>query len=107
MKEVSFEDCFGLLVDTEYTNRKNNRLKRLIKNAQFDQPSTSVADIDYTSGRKLNKNLIKRLASCDYIADYRNMGFNPTIMSIAYCSLVSCTASSGVHGAAGNNKFFR
>lgn len=73
MKEVSFEDRFGLLVDTEYANRKNNRLKRLIKNAQFDQPSASIADIDYTSGRKLNKDLIKRLASCEYIADYRNI----------------------------------
>lgn len=73
MKEVSFEDRFGLLVDTEYTKRKNNRLKRLIKNAQFDQPSASVADIDYTSGRKLNKDLIKRLASCEYISDYRNI----------------------------------
>ena len=73
MKEVSFEDRFGLLVDTEYSNRKSNRLRRLIKNAEFDQPSASVADIDYTSGRKLNKDLIKRLASCDYIADYRNI----------------------------------
>ena len=25
MKEMSFEDRFGLLVDTEYTNRKSNR----------------------------------------------------------------------------------
>ena len=73
MKELSFEDRFGMLVDNEYTSRKNNRLKRLIKNAQFDQPSASIADIDYTSGRKLNKDLIRRLASCEYIADYRNI----------------------------------
>lgn len=73
MNEVSFEDRFGLLVDTEYSNRKNNRLKRLIKNAEFDQPTASVADIDYTSGRKLNKDLIKRLSSCGYISDYRNI----------------------------------
>ena len=73
MKEMSFEDRFGLIVDGEYTNRKNNRLKRLIRNAEFDQPSACIADIDYTSGRKLNKDLIKRLAGCDYIADYRNI----------------------------------
>ena len=30
MKEVPFEDRFGMLVDVEYSNRKNNRLKRLI-----------------------------------------------------------------------------
>ena len=37
-KEVSFEDRFGILIDIEYSNRKNNRLKRLIHNAGFDQP---------------------------------------------------------------------
>ncbi len=73
MKEISFEDRFGLLVDIEYTNRKNNRLKRLIRNAEFDQPTASIADIDYASGRKLDKDLILRLARCDYIADYRNI----------------------------------
>ena len=73
MREVPFEDRFGLLVDVEYTGRKNNRLKRLIKNAEFDQPSASVTNIDYTSGRKLNKDLTNRLANCDYIADYRNI----------------------------------
>lgn len=29
MKEVSFEDRFGLMVDIEYNNRKANSLKRL------------------------------------------------------------------------------
>lgn len=32
-KEVPFDDRFGMLVDIEYTNRKNNRLKRLIRKA--------------------------------------------------------------------------
>lgn len=73
MKEISFEDRFGLLVDMEYTNRKNNRLKRLIKYAEFDQPSVSVANIDYTLGCNLNRDRVKRLASCEYIADYRNI----------------------------------
>ena len=31
MKDIPFEDRFGMLVDVEYTSRKNNRLKRLIK----------------------------------------------------------------------------
>lgn len=73
MKEIPFDDRFGMLVDIEYTSRKNNRLKRLIKLAEFDQPEASVMDIDYTSGRKLNKSLISRLASCEYISEYRNL----------------------------------
>ncbi len=70
MNDVSFEDRFGLLVDVEYTNRKNNRLRRLIKNASFDQPQASIAGIDYHSGRKLNENLIERLSTCEYITKY-------------------------------------
>ena len=73
MKDVSFEDRFGMLVDIEYTNRKNNRLKRLIHNAELEQPDACIAGIDYKSGRKLNKSLINRLATCEYIAECRNI----------------------------------
>lgn len=73
MKEVPFEDRFGMLVDIEYTSRKNNRLKRLIKRAQFEQPDACVPDIDYKHGRKLNKTLIQNLATCDYMTEYRNI----------------------------------
>lgn len=73
MKAIDFEDRIGMMVDIEYTRRKNNRLYRLIKNAEFEQPDASITDINYSSGRKLNKDLIKRLATCEYIADFRNI----------------------------------
>ena len=90
MKEVPFEDRFGMLVDTEYSARKNNRLKRLIKHAEFEQPDASIAAIDYQSGRKLNKSLITRLATCEYITQYRNIfitgatGSGKTYMACAF-----------------------
>ena len=67
MKDISFEERFGMLVDVEYTSRKNNRLKRIIRNAELEQPDACIAGIDYRSGRKLNKALINRLATCEYI----------------------------------------
>ena len=73
MKEVPFDDRFGMLVDIEYSSRKNNRLKRLIRKADFEQPDASIAAIDYHSGRKLNKALIERMANCEYITEYRNI----------------------------------
>lgn len=73
MNEVSFEDRFGMLVDIEYRNRKNNSLKRLIHNAGFDQPDAYIEDINYQSGRKLNRGLIQRLATCEYITEHRNI----------------------------------
>lgn len=90
MNELDFEDRFGMIVDIEYTNRKNNRLKRLIKNAGLEQSNVSVMDIDYTSGRKLNRSLIMRLASGEYIAEHRNIfitgatGSGKTYMACAF-----------------------
>lgn len=90
MKDVPFDDRFGMLVDAEYTSRKNNRLKRLIKRAEFEQPDASIAAIDYRSGRKLNKDLIERLATCEYITEYRNIfitgatGSGKTYMACAF-----------------------
>ena len=90
MKEMPFEDRMGILVDIEYNSRKRNRLTRLIKNAHFDQPEASIVDIDYTSGRKLNKNLIRRLATGEYISEYRNIfitgatGSGKTFMACAF-----------------------
>ena len=90
MKEVSFEDRFGMLVDIEYSNRKSNSLKRLIRNADFDQPEAHIADINYTSGRKLNRTLIDRLATCEYITEHLNLfitgatGSGKTYMACAF-----------------------
>ena len=89
-KDVPFEDRFGMLVDIEYSNRKNNRQKRLIHNAGFDQPEANIMDINYTSGRKLNRELINRLATCEYISEHRNLfitgatGCGKTYMACAF-----------------------
>lgn len=90
MQDVPFEDRFGMLVDVEYTSRKNNRLKRLIRSAELEQTDACIAGIDYTSGRKSNKELIGRLATCEYIAEYRNIfitgatGSGKTYMACAF-----------------------
>ena len=73
MEELPFEDRVGMLVDVEYCSRKNNRLKKLIRGAEFDQSDASIMDINFTSGRKLNKDIIRRLATCEYIAEHHNL----------------------------------
>jgi DNA replication protein DnaC len=90
MNDVPFEDRFGMLVDIEFSSRKSNRLKRLIRKAEFDQAEAHVCDIDYTSGRKLNRPLIQRLATCEYITEHRNLfitgatGSGKTYMACAF-----------------------
>jgi len=71
--ELSFEERFSILVDAEWSSRKSNHLKRLIKNAGYSIPGASVEDIRYAPERQLNKAQILRLASCAYIEDTHNV----------------------------------
>mgnify|MGYP001769633622 CR=1 FL=1 len=55
MNDLSFEDRFSLLVDREWISRKNNHLKKLIKQAHFSETGACVEDIEYHSDRNLDK----------------------------------------------------
>jgi hypothetical protein len=55
---LSFEERFGLLVDAEWAPRKNNRLKRLIRKADYAFSGACPEDIEYHADRRLEKALI-------------------------------------------------
>jgi DNA replication protein DnaC len=73
INDMPFEERFGLIVDAEWAARKSNRLIRLIKNAGYDFPGAYVEDIEYHTDRKLDKALIERLASCNYVRECHNV----------------------------------
>jgi len=73
INDMAFEERFGLLVDAEWSARKSNRLKRLIKNANYSISGACVEDIAYHADRKLDKAMIARLASCSYIHENHNV----------------------------------
>jgi DNA replication protein DnaC len=73
MRERSFEERFGLMVDAEWVSRKNNRLARLVSGAGFSISNACIEDVEYHSDRHLNKDEIMRLATCDYIAENHNI----------------------------------
>ena len=70
---LSFEDRFGLIVDTEWSKRKNNHLTRLIRNAGFTDTNACIENIEYTADRKLDKSQISTLATCNYIQERHNI----------------------------------
>ena len=71
--KFSFDERFGLLVDTEWTTRKNNRLKRLIYRADFPISGACIEDVEYRADRKLNREQIIQLSTCAYIAEKHNV----------------------------------
>jgi len=71
--EIAFEERFGLMVDAEWTSRKNNRLTRLIRAADYAFPNACLEDIEYHADRQLDKTLITRLGTCNYLQENRNV----------------------------------
>lgn len=72
-RDIEFSDRLAMLVDAQYNQRQDNRMKRLVKTAALDQPDASVMNIDYHSGRNLNRQTIQKLATCEYIVDSLNI----------------------------------
>jgi DNA replication protein DnaC len=70
---LSFEDRFSIIVDLEWSKRRNNKLTRLIKKANLKFSQACVEDIEYHSDRKLNKSEITRLSTCNYIEEKHNI----------------------------------
>lgn len=64
--KVSPDELLGHLIDAEWDDRHNRRLKRLIKTAKF-RYQTSLAEIDFELKRGLDKGLLLRFSDCGWI----------------------------------------
>ncbi|MCL2096401.1 MAG: IS21-like element helper ATPase IstB [Oscillospiraceae bacterium] len=71
--ELSFEERVGLMVDAEWTFRQNNRLIRLMRGAGFSITEACLEDIEYHNDRGLDKALITRLGTCNFIDEHHNV----------------------------------
>lgn len=70
---LSFEERFAMLIDAEWTTRRNNRLKRLLQRARLRIPDACLEDLDYEPGRKLDRAYVARLADLSWISERRNL----------------------------------
>ena len=70
--ELSFEERLGLLVDREMTERSDRRLTTRLRQAKF-RLQAQIEDIDYRHSRGLDKSLIMRLATCQWITERHNV----------------------------------
>lgn len=90
--DVPFEERFGMIVDVQWTSRKNNQISRLFKRATLKFSGASVEDIEYHPDRKLDKELILKLATCSYINEKHNvivMGASGAGKTFISCALGS------------------
>lgn len=73
IREYSFDDRLGMMLDREVVARSNRRLERRIKQAGFKHRSACMEDIDYRSDRGLDRSLLMSLSSCRWIYEKRGV----------------------------------
>ncbi len=65
--DLPFDERLGLLLEREITWRDNRRLQRLLREARLRLPGAAPEDIDFRSPRGLDKSVLLRLASADWV----------------------------------------
>ena len=75
-EELGFDERVGLLVDQEWTEREARSLTRRLQLARLRDRTACVEDIDYQHPRGLDRALMQRLATCEWIKKRRNLLIN-------------------------------
>jgi len=97
MDRLSFEERFGILVDSQWTWKENNRMERYLKNARM-KLNACVEDIDYKTPRGIDQSVIMSLISCDWVKRHQNIiitgptGVGKTFLA---CALANKTCREG------------
>src|ERR671935_104426 len=69
---LSFDERLGMLVDAEQLARDTRALTRRLKEAKLRLSHACLEDLDYT-GRKLDRAVIRQLATCRWVAEHHNI----------------------------------
>ncbi|MES0490995.1 MAG: IS21-like element helper ATPase IstB [Leptospirales bacterium] len=64
--DMTTDEVIGSMIDAEWDERYNRKLSRLLKAAKF-RYQASLEEIDFSSQRRIDKNELLRLATCDWM----------------------------------------
>ncbi|NMB16147.1 MAG: ATP-binding protein [Firmicutes bacterium] len=97
IRQLSFEERLGLLVDAEYIYRQDRRLTRLLREAKLRIPAC-MEDIDYRHQRGLDRALLQSLAQCRWVRSHQSILITgPTGCGKTYiiCALANAACRQG------------
>jgi len=69
---LSVEECIGLMVDQEWTERDNRRVGRRIKEAKLGM-AACLEDLSYDPARCLDKSVVRSLGTCGWVRAKQNV----------------------------------
>lgn len=72
MESMTTDEYLGLLVDHQWEDRLNRKISRLVKQARFRQKA-SLAEVNHSPDRNLDKNTFARLGTLDFMKRSENI----------------------------------
>ena len=96
MSGLTFDERFGLIVESEWRSRYNAKIGRMLKAAKLRCPGACLEDIDFDEGRNLDRAQIARLSDMSWLAEGRNMfitgpcGVGKTWIASAFGNAACC-----------------
>lgn len=72
LRDLSFEERLGIMVEKEWLAKKNYRIKRLLNRASLGL-NACIEDIDYSVDRTIDKKTIQTLSTCMFIEQKLNI----------------------------------
>lgn len=72
LRELSFDERLGIMVEKEWLAKKNARIKRLLNSASLGL-NACIEDIDYLADRTIDKKTIQTLSTCSFMEQQLNI----------------------------------
>ena len=91
---LSFDERFAMLVDSEHLARDNRRIKTLLKDAELRIPSACLEDVDASASRGIDKAMLRQFASCAWID--QNLSVLITGAMVALASAIPARRAASV-----------
>jgi len=73
MSALDFDERVGMMADAEWLSRENNRIRKLMKEANLRFSAACFADVDYRPSRKLDRAYIARLSDFVWLKEAKNL----------------------------------
>ncbi len=70
--QLTFEERFGLMVEREWDQRQQKKLTQRLHSAKLREPAC-VEDIDYRHPRNLDRSVMQRLSTCNWVSGHENI----------------------------------
>jgi DNA replication protein DnaC len=67
--ELGFDERFSMIVQAQFDKRRNNRIRRALKEAVLREPSATLSEIEFSEKRNLSKRQIAQLSDMSWVRD--------------------------------------